>query len=362
MTPSDIAHQRLQNQRIAGPPFATPEEVVRWLGAVQAQEYAGAKWAVAQRARGVTDAAMDRAFADGALLRTHLLRPTWHFVIPADIRWMLALTAPRVHGMNAHAYRTHGLDDAVFARSDAALARALEGSAHRTRSELMSVLQDAGIATGDGVRSSLLMMHAELEGIVCSGPRRGKQFTYALLDERAPHTRALERDEALAELTARYFTSRGPATLNDYMWWSGLTKADARAGIAHVSPPLMHEVVSGTTYWFAMSTPTAVEITPTAYLLPNYDEYIVGYADRGAVWDARHGEKLDARRNPLFNHTIVVDGQVVGTWTRSVTTRMVAIEATLFTPLNDAARRALVEAAGRYGAFINLPVQLRLAS
>ena len=226
-----LVRERLRNQSLAVSRLRTPGEVVAWLGAAQAQDYAGAKWALGLRAKGLTDAAVEQAFDEGAILRTHILRPTWHFVAPADIRWMLALSAPRVHAVNAYAYRTFELDAAVLARSRAALERALAGGRQLTRLELAKVLQRAGVQA-DGPRLAHVMMHAELDAVICSGARRGKQFTYALLEERAPRAKVLPRDEALAELTRRYFASHGPATLRDYVWWSGLTARDARAGMA----------------------------------------------------------------------------------------------------------------------------------
>ena len=192
-----------------------------------------AKWSVAQRARGVTDSAVDRAFADGAILRTHILRPTWHFVLPADIRWLLALSAPRVHALNASYYRKAELDRGLFARSEAALARALKRR-HLTRTELAVVLDRVGIRAS-GLRLAYILMHAELEAVICSGAPRGKQQTYASFDERVPPAKPLHRDEALAELTARYFTSRGPATVKDFARWCSLTVSDARAGVEMVA-------------------------------------------------------------------------------------------------------------------------------
>ena len=228
--------------------------MVQWLGAVQAQDYAAAKWAVGLRLQGATADDIEQAATDGAILRTHVMRPTWHFVSPDDIRWLLALTAPRVHAANAYYYHAQGLDDAIFMRSNAALAKALQGGKHLTRQELVSVLKQVGVVT-ENLGFMLIIMHAELDGIVCSGARRGKQFTYALLDERVPQSRTLEHDEALAEFARRYFTSHGPATLQDFVWWSGLTVADARAALAMVTSQLMHEVVDGQTYWFSASMP-----------------------------------------------------------------------------------------------------------
>jgi hypothetical protein len=358
MTNLDIAHQRLHNQLITRRTFEKPGDVVEWLGAVQAQDYAAAKWAVGLRLQGTTDDDIEQAFTGGAILRTHLMRPTWHFVSPADIRWILALTAPRVNAVNAYYYRKLALDDAVFMHSNAVLAKALQGGKQLTRPELASVLQQAGIATDDLQRFTHIMMRAELDGIVCSGARRGKQFTYALLDERAPQARTLDRDEALAEFARRYFTSHGPATLQDFVWWSGLMVADARAGLEMGTSQLIHEVVDGQTYWFSMSTPPAKDLSQAAYLLPNYDEYIVGYTDRSAVFDASHTNKLDPRGNILFSHTIVMDGRVVGTWKRTIKKDAVIITPSLLTPLNDAETRAFAASANRYGAFLDMSVNL----
>jgi hypothetical protein len=360
MTNLDIAHQRLHNQLITRSTFEKPEDVVQWLGAVQAQDYTAAKWAVGLRLQGTTDYAIEQAFAGGAILRTHLLRPTWHFVSPADIRWLLALTAPRVHAVNAYWYRKLELDDAIIMSSNVVLAKALQGGKQLTRPELVSVLQQAGIASDDLQRFTYIMMRAELDGIVCSGARRGKQFTYALLVERAPQTRTFDRDEALAEFARRYFTSRGPATLQDFVWWSGLTLADARAGLKMVPSQLMYEVLDGQTYWFSPSTTPAQDLSQMAHLLPNFDEYIVGYTDRSAVFDASHTKKLDPRGNVLFNHTMVLDGRVVGTWKRTLQKDAVIITSSLFTPLNKAETRAFAAAANRYGAFLDRSVNVTL--
>src|SRR5260221_3160417 len=357
MTNLDIAHQRLHNQLITRRAFEKPGDVVEWLGAVQAQDYAAAKWAVGLRLQGTTDDDIEQAFTRGGILRTHLMRPTWHFVSPSDIRWILALTAPRVNAVNAYYYRKLALDDAVLMHSNAVLAKALQGGKQLTRPELASVLQQAGIATDDLQRFTHIMMRAELDGIVCSGARRGKQFTYALLDERAPQARTLDRDEALAQFARRYFTSHGPATLQDFVWWSGLTVADARAGLEMVTSQLIHEVVDGRTYWFSTSAPPANDLPQTIYLLPNLDEYTVCYTDRSAVIDVSDATKFDTRGNVL-NPTTVMNGRVVGTVKRTCKKDVVIITPSLFAPLNEAETRALAAAANRYGAFLDLPVNV----
>ena len=355
MTNLDIARLRLINQRISMPSFAKPGEVVDWLGAVQAQDYSGAKWALGLRMRSATDTDIDKAFNDGSILRTHLLRPTWHFVRPADIRWMLALTAPRVHAANAYMYRKLDLDDTTFKRSNATLGKALEGGKQLTRDELRITLQDTGIATDDGLRMSYLMMYAELEGIICSGPRRGKQFTYALLEERAPQARTLNREESLVEIARRFFISRGPATTQDFAKWSGLTLADARNGLEAAKDGLEQETVDGQTYWFIRPRAPILATSPTAYLLSVYDEYISGYKDRSAM-DGKNLTDLFIAMGNALQYVLILDGQLIGTWKRTLKKDGVMIETNLLIGLTEAETQAVALAAQQYGAFLELPV------
>ncbi|HEY0636684.1 MAG TPA: crosslink repair DNA glycosylase YcaQ family protein, partial [Pseudonocardiaceae bacterium] len=225
MTTRDVARRRLATQHLTAPALRTPGEVVSLLGAAQSQEFALATWSVAQRAPGLTPHDVQRAYDAGELLRTHVMRPTWHFVTPADLGLLLALTGPRVHQVNGHMYRSTGLDAALLARTDRIITDTLADGRHRTRAELAEALAAAGVEASS-VRLAYVVMHAELEGLVCSGAMRGRQHTYALLAERAPDTRwPADRDEALAELAVRYFTGHGPATARDLGWWSGLTRA-----------------------------------------------------------------------------------------------------------------------------------------
>src|SRR5437660_2921123 len=351
----DLAQRRLHNQHLTRQTLETPQALVEWLGAVQAQDYAAAKWALGLRLQGVKDDDIEQAFTDGAILRTHVMRPTWHFVSPADIRWLLALTAPRVQAASAYYSRKLELDDAVFRYTHAVLANALQGGKQLTRDELAAALQQAGIVTEGEQRVTYIIMRAELDGIICSGARRGKQFTYALLAERAPHARMFARDEALAELTMRYFRSHGPAVIQDFVWWSGLTAADAKAGLAMVTSRLQQETINGQTYWFSPSTPPVQDPSQTAYLLPNYDEYTVGYTDRSAIFDALHTNKLDPRGGLLTN-TMVLDGQVIGTWKRTFKKNTIVLEANSFISLGDTETRAFAAAASRYGEFLHMPV------
>jgi Winged helix DNA-binding domain len=360
MKASDIPLRRLRTQRVTGPVrqrFGGVQEAVHWMGAVQSQDFLAAKWAVGQRLRACSEAMVDQAFSDGEILRTHVLRPTWHFVSPADLRWMLALTAPRVHALCAYYNRQHGLDRTVLARSRAAIAKALEGGNHLTRDELGEVLGRAKIG-GSPERRGNILLNAELEGLVCSGPLRRKVHTYALLDERAPAVaRPPSRDEALAELARRFFVSHGPATLRDYTWWSGLTVADAKVGVETATPRLAREVVAGDPYFFEdRGTPRARD-DGAIHLLPNYDEYLVAYVDRDALLDPRHRSKLRSRNNVLFQNVVVREGQVVGTWRRTLKRNAVSVATRLFVRFGAAEKNALDEAVARYACFLGRRVE-----
>ena len=353
---SRIAAQRLQNQHIAKPGPRDPASVVAWFGAVQAQDYAAAKWGLALRLPpGASDMEIDRAFDEGRILRTHVMRPTWHFVTAADIYWLLELTAPRVHRALGYGNRQFELDRTICVRAANIFQKALSGGRFLTRAELAQHLARAGIAAR-GVRLALLTIYAEVEGILCSGPRRGRQMTYALLAERAPRARRLSRDEAIAELTTRYLRSHGPATIRDFTWWSGLTTADAKRGLdikgAHSTPK------DGLTYWTLGGLPGPPIRRPTVHLLPIYDEYLVAYRDLEAV----------PRKSGAFGilqQAVIANGQVAGTWkavrqnTKKAHPCVVAV--TLHRKLAPAERRALTLAVERFGAFTEERVSLAIA-
>jgi hypothetical protein len=354
----EIAIRRMQSNRLLGARLNEPDDVVRWLGAVQAQDYAGAKWAVGQRSNVATDAGMDQLFNDGAILRTHLLRPTWHFVVPADIRWMLKLTGPRVNVANAHMYRQLELDSSVFSRSHAALERALAGGARRTRPELASALRHAGIEAS-ALRLAYIVMRAELDAVVCSGGLRGRQFTYALFDDRVLSGRTLDADEALGELASRYFTSHGPAQVQDYTKWSGLTTAMATAGIEMATPRLLDETVEGKRYFFGSRAGAGRLKAPVVHLLPNYDEHVNAYRDYSASFDPG---RLEPRPDnaALIAHIVVLDGQVIGGWRRTISRTGITITTDLLVKLSEPEQAALMSAAADYGRFMARPVSVDL--
>jgi hypothetical protein len=336
----------MRNLGLTGPGFDRPEDAVRWLGAVQSQDYGPAKWSVGMRTTSATDASLDRAYAEGTILRTHVLRPTWHFVLPEDIRWILRATAPRVHQLNAFIYRQQGLDEKVRRHATDVIAEALRGGKSLTRKEIGLVLDAAGIDVS-GLRLGLLAMHAELEAIVCSGPPRGKQHTYALLDERAPGARRLSDEEALAELTLRYFTSHGPATAKDLAAWASLTLAQVTRGLDLVAGRLERIDLDGVSYWFTDQAPDDVPPSPLVHLLQAYDEYAMGYGPTRAL-------HLPAER-PVYNLTVLLDTRLAGHWKRTVTRSAVTIQVAQYTPLTRTQLKALGAQADRHGRFLGLP-------
>jgi winged helix DNA-binding protein len=351
-----IAGQRLRNQRIAGDGLRRPADVVAWLGAVQAQEYEPATWGLGLRMRdGAAATDIRRAFDQGRILRTHVMRPTWHFVTPAAIHWLLALTAPRVHRILSSYNRRHELDAATLVRGTSVIERALRDRQSLTRTELGEQLTRRGLRL-DGIRLGNLLMYAELEAVICSGPRRGNQSTYALLADRAPKARRLSRDEALGALSRCYFRSHGPATTRDFAWWSGLTVADARRGLE--MNRARREEIDGHTYWTLGPVRRPATRTDLVHLLPIYDEYLVAYRDRAAV---PHGSALVTPGSGMrvaFRHALVIAGQVAGTWHVTRSPRGIAIDATPSRQLTASERRALARAAARYEAFVGAPVEL----
>jgi Winged helix DNA-binding domain len=351
-----ITSYRLHNQRLSQTDFTEPVQVVDWFGAVQSQDFAGGKWAIGLRTKGLTEADVERAFADGLILRTHVMRPTWHFVTPADIRWMLALTAPRVRALMAFNDRQIELDKVTLKKSNDVLVRTLQGGKQLTRLELSKALQKNKINT-DELRLTHIVMHAELDGIVCSGARQGKQFTYALLEERVPQAEMLEHDEAVVELARRYFRSHGPATLKDFIWWSGLSSGNAKRGLETIKSELEYEIVDGETFWFSPMIVMPAKGTK-AYLLPNYDEYTVGYTNRSAIFDTAHADKLDSRGSVLAQHVILSAGRITASWKRTLEKKSVAIETTPFLALKKTEMKAIIQAAERYANFLNLPFSL----
>jgi hypothetical protein len=361
-----IVARRLRAQRLTGASCATPEEAAGLLGAVQAQDYGPAKWSLGARVAGATDERVEHAFNTGAILRTHVLRPTWHFVLPADIRWLLTATAPRIRARDARRYAQLGLDGDTLRRSAGVLASALRGGNQLTRPEAAGALRAAGIGV-EGQRLPYLLMAAELDALICSGPRQGKQHTYMLLEERAPDARALPRDKALAELAQRFFAGHGPATARDFAVWATLTLAEARAAIEAAGLELRAEDLGGLRFWAPSTWPGSAgerfsaPRSPLVHLVQGYDEIVMGYTETKSLL-ARPGSPWEPATPPVFRLVVLLDGGVAGFWRRSTKRDRVIVEVAPLEPFSGPAVAALEAEAARYGAFLGLPAEVRTAA
>ena len=346
-----ILTHRLRNQHLVGPRLPTPAAVVAWLGAVQSQDPVGARWAVAQRTRTPSDAAVRAALDAGTIVRTHVLRPTWHFVMAEDLRWMLELTAPRIRNAAAAYYRQAGLTAKVFAACHAVIARSLEAGRHLTRRDIGAALARAGRPIA-GQALGHVLMQAELDGLICSGASQGLQATYALVGEWVASPRSLTRDEALAALAERYFRSHGPALVADFAWWSGLTARDAKAAVAMVTPALEQRVVDGREYWHRGDT--AGRPAASGHLLPNFDEYTVAYRDRTLLWPSAR-PSMDALGN-----VVSLNGRLAGFWSRTIGAGRMTVDIAPERELTAAEWRRVEGEARRFAEYLDPRPELRL--
>ncbi|WP_411698486.1 winged helix DNA-binding domain-containing protein [Conyzicola sp.] len=359
----DIALLRLGTQRVsrAAVADASPADTVRHLLAMQAQDFAGAKWSVGVRTPGSTDAAIEAALAAGEIVRSWPMRGTLHFVPPADLGWMLSLTSARTIRSAAGRHRQLELVEADFERARDIAVAELHGGRALSRADLLERFETGGISVA-GQRGVHLIARLALWGVLVFGPLRageaGKanQQTFVLLDEWVTAPRTLERDEALGEFALRYFTGHGPATVRDFAWWSSLTLGDARAGLAIARDRLDELDLGGTQYFVPRDAAAA---TSEVLALPGFDEYLLGYQDRGAVLAQEHSELIVPGKNGMFMPTIVVGGEVVGTWRRTITAKGVTVEPQPFDPLSATSLRRFEAAVGRYAAFLGLPLLAR---
>jgi hypothetical protein len=352
---SDIAEMRLAGQQLAGTTFKTPREIVGWMGALQAQDFNMAKWAVGVRLPGSTEWSIEDAFDKGEILRSHLLRPTWHLVSADDIYWLLELTAPHVKASLRSRHRELGLTQKTLAKSNETIAATLHGGRHLTREEMIAVLKKGRIRVNDPQGYVHLIMVAELEGIICSGVMRQKKQTYALLAERAPGKKTLSRDKALAELAKRYFASHGPATLRDFVWWSGLPAADARKSLELAGPGIVSRTTGSRTFWLSKSlslSPGRGNGQDAVHLLPAFDEFTISYKDRSAsIQVENHGRAVSS--NGVFRPLVMLNGQVVGIWKRISAKDRMIVETRLFGPPDKKIMDLIKNETAAYGRFLN---------
>jgi hypothetical protein len=348
---SEIPFIRLDSQHIAGNRFTSPKAIIEWMGAMQAQDFPMAKWGVGVRLPFSTEKMVASAIDQAAILRSHLLRPTWHFVAQEDIYWLLDLTAPHIKSGQKARDKDLELSEAVYLKSNGIIEKALSMRGPLSREDLVLELNQSGIATVQN-RAAHLLMRAELEKIICSGATLRGKPTYALLAERVPKSTKKTREEALAELAKRYFTSRGPATLHDFSWWSGLPTQDARQALEMVKSDLITEVVDGTPYWMSPGHIEILPKRPSALLLPTYDEYILSYANRSAAISTeceQHMKEVSARG--IFWPILVVNSQVAGTWKRTINKNQMQVVIQPFSSLEPSHAELIEQAAADFARF-----------
>lgn len=357
MTTQDILAIRLHNQLMLQHRFVEPADVVRHLGAMQAQDFLGAMWSVGARLPGATEKTVEAAIQDGKIVRSWPMRGTLHFMAPEDLRWMIQLMAPRIMKKMAGRYRQIGLDDDVFAKSRNIIAHELKGGKQYTRAEMTETLEAGGIDTS-GQKAYHIMIHTAMLGEVCIGPRKGKQPTFVLVDEWVPPTPELNHEQSLAQIVERYFIGHGPATIKDFMWWTGLTATEAKAGIALSGSKLKKQVVKDTEYWMSSGVIDNAKAgaTSSALLLPGFDEYMLGYTDRSLQLGL--ASPYIKPKNGVFDNTIVLDGAVVGVWRRTLKAREVIIVLNLFKDLTASQEKSIRQAAEKYAAYLGLAANI----
>lgn len=345
-----IARARTASQRLTRPAAWTPARLVSWFGAVQSQDYPLGRWSIAQRLA-TKSSAIDEAIAAGSILRTHVLRPTWHFVAREDLRWMQELTSARVLALMKGWNPRHGIDAATIARSTKIIAVAIERRGHLTRRDVAEVLSRARIAATP-LQVGLLLMHAELRAVICSGVPAGRHQTHALVDERAPRASSMPRDEALATLARRYFQSHGPATTRDFRWWSGLSAADAARAIDALGRGVTRQR-DGDRVFLSIGRPSRAARTQTAHVIQPFDELVVAYSESRDVVDVSGRARAAMRGDgaALLTRGIVHDGQIVARW---IIVRVAGRSTVVMHPLRRLSRRerdAVADATARFDAF-----------
>ncbi|MDB5182976.1 MAG: prevent-host-death protein [Candidatus Saccharibacteria bacterium] len=355
MTIQELVKLRLQSQHISGVDFKTPHDVARHMGAMQAQDYNGALWAIGLRTKDATLKDVEQAILNREIVRTWPMRGTLHFVAAEDIRWMLKLTAPRQIAAQAGRRRNLELPDDEIQKAKGVLESVLSKHAYLSRHDLLEFLEKSGIKTA-GQRGIHILLYWAQSGLICFGPHIGKQPSFALLENWVPKVKELSREESLAELTKRYFTSHGPATLKDYMWWSSLIAKDAKEGLELAKKDLTKEVIEDKTYYFSSALKTSPK--PATYLLPGFDEYMLGYTDRSAILHTDHAQKVVPGNNGMFLSTVVINGQIAGLWKKVPRAKSINIQLIPFTSFTSAQKQQIETAAKRYSDFIGTPVTI----
>lgn len=353
----NITRLRLKAQAISNPLTTTPEAVVTRLGAMQAQDYTGALWSIGLRLAGATRASVEQAITDRTIIRTWPMRGTLHFVPAVDARWMIELLAPRIMKGAEGRHRQLELDTGTFKRSRNIITKALQQQKVMARRDVFAALEKGGIGTG-GQRGIHILQQLSMECALCYGPHADKQPTFALFDDWIPTSNVLAREDALRTVAERFFKGHGPATVRDFVWWTGLTVADAKLALQLAREALESYDHEGAEHWMARGLVVDDDAPPGAHLLPGFDEYMLGYTNRSAALAPRFAERIVPGGNGVFYSTLVLDGQVRGTWRRETGAKGVVIEASPFGRFTAAEKHAFAEPAERYAQFIGAPVTM----
>jgi hypothetical protein len=357
MNNATLVRKRLSNQGIANKKFASPEEVVKWLGAVQAQDYAGGKWTIGLRS-GFMEAEIEAAINEGRIVRTWPMRGTLHFVASEDLRWMLSLGRKHMY-ISPRQYKQYEVDEKLLSRCYKILLQELTVNRSLTREEIADYFRRKKIET-DTIRLSMILYRASLEELICFGAKRGKQFTFVLLDQWIADTRPVGVDDALKILTTRYFLSHGPAQIKDFMWWSGMNKTEAVHAMEMVKDELESDTCHGETFWLAKELTEHAKST-SVYLLPQFDEYLIGYSNRSAILTDEQREKISTG-NGLFSNTIIHNGIVIGTWKKEIKKNLLTMEVQAFTNFNNSAMKKIETAKKAYASYLQLPLETKRRS
>jgi hypothetical protein len=356
----EISGLRLINQHLFHPRLKSVKDLVETMGALQAQDFNMSRWAVGVRVSSATNKIIEKAFNNAEIIRTHLLRPTWHIVSSKDIYWLLELTAPQIKASLRSRHKGLEITQQVIKKSRKIIENCLRGENHLTREELISNLENSKIKTRNN-RASHIFLMLELDGLICSGIIKGKKQTYALLEERVPAKKILYRDEALAELAKKYFTSHGPATLYDFAWWSGLSMRDSGHALEMVKENFISASVNSKTYWFKDEFNFNKKMNNDIFLLPAYDEFIISYKDRSAVIAQENFSKA-VSNNGMFRPVIVYKGNVIGLWKSIREKDNILIEATLFKSHSKLVDRLIKKTSFLFEDFWGKPVEVTFTS
>jgi hypothetical protein len=333
-------------------------ELVTYMGAMQAQDFPMSKWGIGCRLKDITQHDVNTELARASIIRTHVLRPTWHIVASSDLMWMLELTAPNILRITRGYHKSVEITPKILKASISLIEKTLRDGIDLSRTEIAAVLKKQKINTDEN-RLAHLLMDAELNGLICSGPVENNSQRYRLIPEQIKKAAKLDRDEAIQQLAARYFKSHGPATIRDFHWWSGLSIADCRIGIKLNSENLSSYDDEGIIYYFDETACSFSETKKQHHLVPAFDEFFVGYKDRSTLIAEKHNIKLFTN-NGMFFPALLTNGRATGTWKRKINNEKVNIDIQIFSSPSTLSMRSLKSQVAQFGKFLGKEVSIKI--